>query len=118
MHTYIMEQQQEMQQMKSAEKLADRMINFDGFFDGYPSMTCFDEVLIQNAFVEVNECMPQHKDLIDAIPLMCFLASEHAKTEQQYTNCRKFIDAYIECAWDANMCEGDNQIHAKMEAKQ
>jgi len=95
------------------DTLVRRMRTFDGNFDGYPSMSCADEGLIQEAIEERAEML-----FASDVPFLCFLASEVCETPQEVRNARAFIDAYIDAAWSCNMIEGDNAAYAEMEEEE
>lgn len=91
--------------MSNENRLVERMLSFgeNDSFDGYPSMSCSDEGLIFEAHDEHPEgCV---------IAYLTYLASVHVKTPEQYANARRYIYAYVDRAWDANMTEGDNPNH-------
>lgn len=92
----------------AVQALTDRMLSYDGCFDGYPSLECSDETLVLNAIAE-------HDGISDGVILMSYIASEECKTREQYDNCRKFILAYFESCWVANMSEGSNPVYAELQ---
>jgi hypothetical protein len=89
------------------QRLLARMLNFDGHFDGYPSMTCTDEELIFAAFKEAGDT---HDGNVPAY--LAFLAAEHVKTKEQYKCAEDFYHDYVSCCWAANMIEGCNEVYA------
>jgi hypothetical protein len=94
------------------QRLIARMLSFDGNFDGYPSMTCEDENLIFAAYAE-------NHDTDGNIPAyLAMLACEHVAQKQEYANARAFFDAFNDAAWQANMCEGCNEIHAELQEEE
>jgi hypothetical protein len=84
----------------STKELIARITSYKGGFDGYPSMTGHDEALIQHA---LSEGAYQ-----DTIVMLSYLASEHARTPEQYKSAYYFITDYIQSVWACNMIEGDN----------
>lgn len=95
------------------QTLIDRMLNFSAgsVFDGYPGITCYDVSLIHSVSgIEFEDGM-----LVSCpIVFLSYLASENAKTREQYDNCKRYISAYVADAWETNMCEGDNPVHAEL----
>lgn len=100
----------------ASQALVARMLSFDGNFDGYPSMSCSDEGLIFSAIAENASNVRDDgvSNSSDGVVLMSFLASEHVTTREQLTACRNFITAFVDAAWFANMCEGNNPVFDEM----
>lgn len=94
--------------MNQTEQLVARMLSFDGFFDGYPSMTETDIDLICGALSE-NDI--NSGGMHCAVQLMSYLASCAVKTKEQYENAKSFVANYVANVWEANMSEGDNAVH-------
>lgn len=103
--------------ISATQELINRMLSYDGNFDGYPSMTCDDEGLIQAAVKENNQPTDLYNPS-DSVILMSFLASEHCTTRAQYDNAKRFILDAVATAWEANMCEGSNPVHKQIEEEQ
>ena len=87
--------------------LIERMQGFNENerFDGYPSMTCSDEGLIESALE--SEEYPDS----DWVRFVAYQASVHCLTEEHYVNARRFYMQLIETIWDANMSEGNNPAY-------
>lgn len=96
-----------MNQVKTAEQaLIERMLSFNGCFDGYPTMTCYDEELVFAAQKEAET---------DNIPsYLAHLAAEHVKTKDQYERASEFYLAFMHTCWSANMSEGSNAVYERM----
>lgn len=92
--------------MTAIQRLIDRMRTFDGFFDGYPSMTETDIGLIQDARAEII-------GIDDNMTMLCFLASEHCRNRDELTAAWDFVRQYLENLWDCNMSEGSNEAYAE-----
>ena len=86
------------------QALIARMLSFDGQFDGYPTMSCADEGLIEGA-LEENPGQ-------SVLALVCYLASEHVTNPEQYRASRAFVRAWVDTCWECNMSEGSNPVHA------
>ena len=96
------------------QALANRMIAFEGGYDGGYSTSGLDDALIQEAIEEANA--PTERDLqTTEMGYLCYVASEYAKTHEQYHNAKAFILAYVDSCWDINMCEGGNAIYSEIE---
>lgn len=100
----------------AVEQLVQRMLTYDGNFDGYPSMTCSDEELIWAAVKERNDGKEGTEG--GAITLVAWLASESAKTLEQYDRCFGFYNAFVSVCWACNMQEGSNPIYEAMQASE
>lgn len=81
------------------QKLVDRMLTYDGLFDGYPSMSEADVGLILQASGDDNP-----------IVVISYLASEYAKTPDQLTRARAYLNDYVQNVWVCNMMEGENPV--------
>jgi hypothetical protein len=103
--------------MSATQALIDRMLSYNGNFDGYPSMYCEDEGLIMGAMYEQAKEAPIDEP-VHMIGMLCYLASENVKTREQYENCRNFIEDALHAAWVCNMTEGSNPVHAEIEAEE
>jgi|LauGreDrversion4_2_1035121.scaffolds.fasta_scaffold462701_3 hypothetical protein len=95
----------------ATEKLIDRMLNYKQPgslpFDGYPSMDCFDEGMIEAALgCGQNEGNP--------IIMLSYLASENVKTRQQYESAKAYIADYVDTVWHCNMNEGSNALYEEL----
>lgn len=87
---------------EKVKALLDRLTTFDGNFDGYPTTSCYDELLVSEA---AAECL-----ILDANPVgwLAFLISEQVTEIDQLEKARAFYNAYVETIWVANMIEGNN----------
>jgi len=89
--------------------LIARMISFDenAVYDGYPTMTCSDEALIEASCIAAS-------DTVDWMRHTCFVASEYAAKPQHVQNCQRFIKAMMETCFACNMIEGSNDSYCDM----
>lgn len=90
--------------MNKVQKLLARMFAFSegSSLDSYPGLSCTDDLLIQGAMDEGK--------FEDGVLMMCFLASEHARTRADYDNAKRYIQHWVEVAWLCNMQEGANPV--------
>lgn len=106
-----------MSKTTATSALIERMLSFDGAFDGYPSMWCSDEALIWDALEENSKNTSPIEGVFnhgDGVVLMSYLASVHVTTREQYYNCRNFIDDFVAACWAANMGEGSNPVYEEI----
>lgn len=97
--------------MIKREALVARMLAYDGHFDGYPSMSCTDETLIEEAVQEVGEPY-------NVVALLCYLASVYVTTEKEYQRARDFINDYVQTWWTCNMQEGNNPVQDQIDREE
>lgn len=90
--------------MTLTDDLVARMLAFDAnaVFDGYPTMTCSDEGLIDSACTEAEDA--------NAVVVMACVASDVIETREDYENAKRFYDEYCRVVWECNMVEGGNPV--------
>ena len=101
--------------MPARDALIERMLSFRGNFDGYPSITCSDETLIDNALREYSKVYgSDDPNAMHGPALISYWASESVQSQEQYHNAKHFLRAWVECARQCNMTEGENPVHLEV----
>ena len=97
--------------LSAEQALIDRILSYDGCFDGYPSMTCYDENLIFAAVKESNAAV--ESDPSDCIIYLAALCADISKTREQYEKALSFYTDFCATVWECNMTEGGNEFYCE-----
>lgn len=95
--------------MNHIQALIDRMVSYNGNFDGYPTMTCSDEALIDEAYKAFDDAE------LSIVAFLSYIASENVTNKDQYRSAKQFILDWVETCWSCNMIEGGNPVHREVE---